>query len=280
MKTSRKLRLIGITGVLIASILFSGGCSFQLSEPVAPLPSESTQRPADNTSPSPSQTEQTENPLPASQEVNPQEGEPSIDKTWISPGKVSVGNFYPGARAEWPLLIHNGSDGQRIESIAVTTEVSETRVAVPLRGFPVNTDSNSFLVTSLTDNSLTPASYSTIDHTLLIEGFKPNMTTVISISYISKAQFSVYYRVPDHLLEGYENAPFGAKDWVIIADKSPVIMPQTTQEIMIALDIPEDYTKDLPAKWEFWIGVVDTSQEGMIQAELCSRWLIISRAEV
>ena len=32
------------------------------------------------------------------------------DKTWISPGKVEVGNFYPGARAEYPLSIHNGKD--------------------------------------------------------------------------------------------------------------------------------------------------------------------------
>jgi hypothetical protein len=32
------------------------------------------------------------------------------DKVWISPGKVMVGNFYPGARAEYPLTIHNGKD--------------------------------------------------------------------------------------------------------------------------------------------------------------------------
>ena len=32
------------------------------------------------------------------------------DKTWISPGKVEVGNFHPGARAEYTLSIHNGSD--------------------------------------------------------------------------------------------------------------------------------------------------------------------------
>ena len=32
------------------------------------------------------------------------------DKTWISPGKVEVGNFYLGARAEYPLTIHNGKD--------------------------------------------------------------------------------------------------------------------------------------------------------------------------
>jgi len=32
------------------------------------------------------------------------------NKTWISPGKVIVGNFYPGARAEYLLSIHNGKD--------------------------------------------------------------------------------------------------------------------------------------------------------------------------
>ena len=35
---------------------------------------------------------------------------PLVDRTWISPGKVQVGNFYPGARAEWTLLVHNGND--------------------------------------------------------------------------------------------------------------------------------------------------------------------------
>jgi hypothetical protein len=33
------------------------------------------------------------------------------DKTWISPAKVEVGNFYPGARAEYTISLHNGSDG-------------------------------------------------------------------------------------------------------------------------------------------------------------------------
>ena len=79
------------------------------------------------------------------------------------------------------------------------------------------------------------------------------------------------------MYEDYKDAPSGANDWVIIADRSPVIMPQTTQEVMIVLNIPEDYDGDCPYQWEFWIGVTDTSQEGMIQAELCSRWLVNMR---
>jgi hypothetical protein len=44
---------------------------------------------------------------PADGETPPPE---LYNKTWISPGKVEVGNFHPGARAEYILSIHNGSD--------------------------------------------------------------------------------------------------------------------------------------------------------------------------
>jgi len=32
------------------------------------------------------------------------------NKTWISPGRVEVGNFHAGATATWLLTIHNGKD--------------------------------------------------------------------------------------------------------------------------------------------------------------------------
>lgn len=41
--------------------------------------------------------------------VLPSGEEPPANMTWISPGKVNVANFYPGARAEYPLTIHNGN---------------------------------------------------------------------------------------------------------------------------------------------------------------------------
>jgi hypothetical protein len=48
---------------------------------------------------------------PSSTVVQPLEPPPELyDKTWISPGKVEVGNFFPGARAEYPITIHNGND--------------------------------------------------------------------------------------------------------------------------------------------------------------------------
>jgi hypothetical protein len=32
------------------------------------------------------------------------------DKVWISPSKVEISNFHPGARAEYQMNIHNGND--------------------------------------------------------------------------------------------------------------------------------------------------------------------------
>jgi hypothetical protein len=44
--------------------------------------------------------------------------DPPMDKTWVSPGKIEISNFYPGARAEYPITIHNGKDTETLFSVA------------------------------------------------------------------------------------------------------------------------------------------------------------------
>jgi len=55
------------------------------------------------------------------------------DEVWISPGKVNVGNFYPGARAEYQLTIHNGNDQPTEFSVTfrVPGEAAEGFVTAP-----------------------------------------------------------------------------------------------------------------------------------------------------
>ena len=132
-------------------------------------------------------------------EVEAPEPPPELyDKVWISPGKVEVGNFYPGARAEYPLTIHNGKD--------------------------------------------------------------------------EPVEFSVTYRQPDNVGEGYVTAPSAAQDWVIIADPAPVLAAKETRDVLIAVEMPKD--AEAPPKWEFWIAVKDVTQTGMVQTELACRWLV------
>jgi hypothetical protein len=142
---------------------------------------------------------QTPAPPVTGEEVNPP---PELyDKTWISPGKVTVGNFYPGARAEYLLSIHNGKD--------------------------------------------------------------------------EPAEFSVTYREPGSVGEGYVTAPNEAEGWVIIADPAPVLAAKETRQILIAVDMPK--AAKAPPKWEFWIAVKDVTQTSMVQTELACRWLIEMR---
>lgn len=86
------MRKLAISLVILAMMLTS---CIGYSEP-AEVPAPET--PVPETQPPPDTTEVV---LP---------GEPPADRTWVSPGKVNIGNFYPGARAEYPVTIHNGND--------------------------------------------------------------------------------------------------------------------------------------------------------------------------
>lgn len=128
---------------------------------------------------------------------------PPEDVTWISPGKVNIANFYPGARAEYPVTIHNGNDYE--------------------------------------------------------------------------CSFLVSYRYPDHVADGYSKPQSEAQDWVMVVDTTPVLAPYETRSILVVLAIPENAVV-AEDNWEFWISVKDASQGGMIQTELCCRWLISMRS--
>jgi hypothetical protein len=165
------------------------------TEPITPVP---TKEPEPTSPPATSPT----NP-PGSRE-NPLVGivNPPIDESWFSPGKVQIGNYYPGGRASWPITIYNGKD--------------------------------------------------------------------------KEALFTVSYREPDYTEEGFQKAPPEARDWIIVADSTPIIPPKEKKEVLITLMVPENIT-GLPDRWEFWISIMDTTQSGLVVTELGSRWLVTMR---
>lgn len=88
-----------------------------------------------------------------------------------------------------------------------------------------------------------------------------------------EATFTVDYRVPDNVMEGYERPTSEVRDWVRFSEKRPLLQPYETRIVTIRLAVPS--TAVVPGdKWEFWIGVMDQSQTGNIWTELCQRWLI------
>jgi len=63
---------------------------------------------------------------------------------------------------------------------------------------------------------------------------------------------------------------------VIIAEPTPVLEGFETREVLVAIDMPADAESPGP-QWEFWVAVRDVTQEGMVQTELASRWLVSMR---
>lgn len=89
------------------------------------------------------------------------------------------------------------------------------------------------------------------------------------------AEFLISYREPNQTKEGYTMPPPGAQDWIIIADPAPVLASKETREISIVLAVPGE-VEISSKKWEFWISVIEQGQ-GMVQTEMCSRWLVSMR---
>jgi hypothetical protein len=98
-------------GALIACLFLSTiGCFYSKPEISSDIPEQ-----PDYTPYQPSPIDIVE-PIP--NPVIPTDNNPTIiddyippeDITWISPGKVTIGNFHAGARAEYPISVHNGNN--------------------------------------------------------------------------------------------------------------------------------------------------------------------------
>lgn len=96
----------------------------------------------------------------------------------------------------------------------------------------------------------------------------------------STAEFSIDYRYPDGLTEGYSKPPTDVPIWLYMHSGDlkgrRLFVPVeagATRVISITLSVPE--SAELEAdKWEFWIGVIDKSQTGMVITELATRVLV------
>jgi len=201
-----------------------------------------------------------------------------INNTWISPAKVEIGNYYPGARAEWTIRVHNSNEETtQIEKKIVGTEIGETSVDICLKYPLADNDITKVTVTSDNNNdSLIVAGYAPVDKALNITGFAPDNSRIISIVYKAWTEFKIKFRQPDDTMDGYAKAPSGAQDWIIITDSTPVLCPKETKEILVVLQIPEG-TNVPDKKWEFWTSVSEGGQ-GTLKTEMCTRWLVNMRS--
>ena len=270
-------KFLAITAMLIVSGLLVVGCESAPKAPtssfpdiVVPLNPQLTSEPKLNTT--------TDFKLAS---VNTQIDEDMeiklMNQTWVSPAEVKIGNFYPGARAEWMLRLHNGNGASpQTEMKSVMTGLDETTVELQLKKPLADASISAAAITS--DNRkdiLVITAYNPVTQSLAVAGFAPDAKRVVTITYQAWTAFFVDYMVSDTARPGAALAPKAAADWVIIEDSTPVLAPKETREIMIALDIPAAAT--VPYKvWEFWTVAGETSNAA-IQTQMATRWLVNMR---
>lgn len=203
------------------------------------------------------------------------EYKPPEDNDWISPGKVNIANFRAGARAEYPITVHNGSDGVTIEVKQITTNPGETAGDIPIKrvlAYPDRLNEIKLISDNENDNLNVTKSG---DGFLTIEGFAPDASRKVTIEYAAMTNFKIYYRIPTKVGADYVAATAEQEDWILIADATAVFLPRETRDILITLSMPPDAIAP-GNKWEFWIAVAPESP-GSINTELVSRWLIAMR---
>ena len=141
-------------------------------------------------------------------------------------------------------------------------------------------------------NNLPPGNNSTPDNNSTVEPpgstwISPGKVIVGNLSYDEElkyelqihnggnqtAVFSVDYRHPDGVEAGYARLSSDTRNWIYIEDKRPSISSGETRSITISLYVPLG-SNITGGKFEFWIGVIDQSQTGMIITELAQRWLV------
>lgn len=96
----------------------------------------------------------------------------------------------------------------------------------------------------------------------------------------TKSDYLVSYKVPVETADGYAMPLPEAEFWVMIAERTPMLAPKETRDVLVAFAIPDEentkYSKLAGTKWEFWIRVVE-NPKAMVNSGYDVRWLVQMR---
>lgn len=237
---------------------------------------------------------------------------PDKTNTYISPPKVEIGNYFPGAPAvSIETSIHNG--GQESQSWKVTNTVNDPsftvrldktlmdatiEVKTPRRDannrvmFDLVTNAPLFLSaffehgvfavnSTLQNETLRVVGYNAATNELDITGLinpptGTEVTRTVQVIYQTSdsQRFLIAYQAPTNLQEGIAPAPEMARLWVTIDVGTVVIKPWDTAKIPVTLSIPANAT-DIPPKWEFRILVgADIPGVNTVRTQFAARWIV------
>lgn len=170
---------------------------------------------------------------------------------------------------------------------------------------PVPPDTSYYYTPPVEPTPSNPANYTTVDGGLIYSAI-PNASSsiesrMIDVNWISPGKvtienlyggaqaeysmrihngsdqatiFQITARQPD--ATSVEKLPAECLNWVIIPQKAVYVSAKGTTDALITVKMLDDSVYK-GKNYEFWLSVIDSSQKGMLQTELCSRWLVSTR---
>jgi len=174
-------------------------------------------------------------------------------------------------------------------SIPVTANAS--LVATPQTPLISNIKSNFTVTQSPIGNVVYPQvkDAKTIEKSMMdVDWISPGKVTIENLYKGSQAEYSmrihnggksatifqVTSRQPDGIRD--DKLPLDCMDWVQISQGAIYVPAKSTVEVPIVVKMLKD--TDMRGKsYEFWVSVINNAQKGMVQTELCSRWIIVTR---
>lgn len=90
----------------------------------------------------------------------------------------------------------------------------------------------------------------------------------------TSATFQVAPRQPDGVRS--DKLPLDCMDWVQMSQYAIYVPAKSTVELPVTVKMLKDI--NMKGKtYEFWVSVINNTQKGTVQTELCSRWIIVTR---
>ena len=267
------MKRVVVVGLLTVGLTLTGCSSYAIANPVATskaTPSAQNKLVIPEPVPVPTQTIDT-SMLP---------GFDTNASTALAPSTVEVGNFYPGATAEFDIIIHNG-DGLKSKLLQIETDIGETVAAIRLEVVLANSgllDIQS-IASSLAGERLEATAYDATTKLLTIRGFVPSAKRIVKITYKTISLFKAYYKEPSKTKAGFSYPSAVATEWVSFDTPEIQLRPMENGKVRVILTMPKQaVTAD---KWEFWVAVVERGmgQGNQIatEIELCSRIFVTMR---
>lgn len=121
-----------------------------------------------------------------------------------------------------------------------------------------------------------------------VDWISPGKVTIENLYKGSQAEYSIrihnggkeptIFQVISRQPDGSRNdkLPWDCMDWVQISKNAVYVPAKSTVDVPVVVKMLKD--ADMKGKtYEFWVSVINNTQKGMVQTEMCSRWIIMTR---